>query len=237
MTEPTATAFVPAKAISIGINRKNMVDIGGTPLLGWTLEFCKRCPFIDQVVVATEDEKIKEYATVRGATIFDLTTDDIEDRRTVRNLWKVFCQDKTGPQALLHLVYPFRRQETWDFAWREFQNQNLDLLFTVQEESRPVYASDLTPLTENRMTRLRRLSKPKFVLDGDCYIAKAEYIAGCTEYEEGEVAVLPNDCISGCEIETQASLRLARLVAQSVGDWWNNENQFPKEQHALVRAS
>ena len=48
-----ATAFIPAKKGSSRLARKNFVDLGGQPLIAWTLEACARWSFIDKVVVAT----------------------------------------------------------------------------------------------------------------------------------------------------------------------------------------
>lgn len=56
----TNIAFIPARGDSKSIPLKNIKLINGKPLIWWTLSSAVASPIIDKVVVATENEKIKQ---------------------------------------------------------------------------------------------------------------------------------------------------------------------------------
>lgn len=56
------TAFIPVRGGSKGIPGKNIKELGGKPLLHWSMLACLGTSHIDKVVVATDSEKIAETA-------------------------------------------------------------------------------------------------------------------------------------------------------------------------------
>jgi CMP-N,N'-diacetyllegionaminic acid synthase len=62
-------ALIPARGGSKGIARKNLMPIAGKPLIAWTIEVALSNPYIDLVVVSTEDEEIAETAVRYGAEV------------------------------------------------------------------------------------------------------------------------------------------------------------------------
>lgn len=60
-------ALVVARGGSKGILRKNLVPLGGRPLLAWSLDAALRARTCDRVVVSTEDAEIAEVARCFGA--------------------------------------------------------------------------------------------------------------------------------------------------------------------------
>ena len=51
-------AIIPARGGSKRLPRKNILDLGGKPLIAWTIEAAKNCDYVDRVVVSTEDDEI-----------------------------------------------------------------------------------------------------------------------------------------------------------------------------------
>ncbi len=64
-------AVIPARGGSKGIPRKNVLEIGGVPLIGRTVLAAKACPAIDDVVVSTDDAEIAAAARRFGAHVVD----------------------------------------------------------------------------------------------------------------------------------------------------------------------
>jgi CMP-N,N'-diacetyllegionaminic acid synthase len=62
-------AIIPARGGSKGIPRKNLVELGGKPLLAHSIAHALACPRIDRVVVSTEDAEIAETALHYGAEV------------------------------------------------------------------------------------------------------------------------------------------------------------------------
>jgi N-acylneuraminate cytidylyltransferase len=51
-------AFIPARGGSKGIKDKNIMGLNGKPLVYWTARAASECPYISQVYVATDSERI-----------------------------------------------------------------------------------------------------------------------------------------------------------------------------------
>lgn len=62
-------ALIPARGGSKGIKDKNILDIQGKPLIAYTIEAAKGSPYVDDVVVSTDSEKIGQVARQWGAVI------------------------------------------------------------------------------------------------------------------------------------------------------------------------
>ena len=62
-------ALIPARGGSKGIPRKNLVPLGGKPLMVWTIEAALQAEMVGRVVVSTEDAEIAEAALGAGAEV------------------------------------------------------------------------------------------------------------------------------------------------------------------------
>ena len=75
--------IIPARAGSRRLNGKNLYMLLGRPLISYAIESCKKSQHYDgqNLVVSTEDEKIKNVATSYGASVIDrpekLSADDV----------------------------------------------------------------------------------------------------------------------------------------------------------------
>lgn len=58
---------IPARGGSKGLLRKNIRTVGGHPLIAWPIAAARACPFIDRVILATDDEEMAETARAYGA--------------------------------------------------------------------------------------------------------------------------------------------------------------------------
>lgn len=60
---------IPARGGSKGVPRKNMLDLGGKPLIAYSIEAALRANTVDRVIVSTEDEEIANVAKKYGAEV------------------------------------------------------------------------------------------------------------------------------------------------------------------------
>ena len=63
------TAIIPARGGSQAIPRKSIVEVGGYPLIAYTIAACKLAKNIDRVIVSTEDEEIACIAQKYGGEV------------------------------------------------------------------------------------------------------------------------------------------------------------------------
>jgi len=59
--------LIPAKGGSTRLARKNVISLGGRPLMGWAIDAAIRSARMDRIIVSTEDEAIAAIARKLGA--------------------------------------------------------------------------------------------------------------------------------------------------------------------------
>jgi N-acylneuraminate cytidylyltransferase len=62
-------AIIPARGGSKGLPRKNVLDVGGKPMIAWSVESAKRSRYVDRVVLSTDDMEIAAIARRYGCDV------------------------------------------------------------------------------------------------------------------------------------------------------------------------
>lgn len=62
-------AVIPARGGSKGIPGKNTIDLCGKPLIAYSIEQAIACPYVDDVIVSTDSEHIRDVALHYGAQV------------------------------------------------------------------------------------------------------------------------------------------------------------------------
>ncbi len=60
-------AVIPARAGSKGVSKKNLRELAGKPLIGWSIEALRACFDIDRVILSTDSQEIANVARHYGA--------------------------------------------------------------------------------------------------------------------------------------------------------------------------
>ena len=115
-------AIVPARGGSKGIPRKNLVPIGGIPLVAHSIRHAVASASITRVIVSTEDEEIAEVGVKFGAEVpflrpRELAGDDVFDQPVFRHVLETLeRREEYVPELVVHLrpTTPFRRIEWID---------------------------------------------------------------------------------------------------------------------------
>ena len=68
---PSCLAVIPARGGSKRLPRKNIADLGGKPVIGYTIEAALNSGRFNRVAVSTEDSEIADVASRFGAVIAD----------------------------------------------------------------------------------------------------------------------------------------------------------------------
>jgi N-acylneuraminate cytidylyltransferase len=63
-------AVIPARGGSKSVPGKNIRDLGGKPLLAWSIEVAQQVTEIDRIIVSTDDMAIGSIALARGAEVY-----------------------------------------------------------------------------------------------------------------------------------------------------------------------
>lgn len=68
-TPPKILAVIPARGGSKGVPRKNLRDLGGKPLLAWSIEAARACPELQRVILSSDDAEIMALGQKLGCDV------------------------------------------------------------------------------------------------------------------------------------------------------------------------
>lgn len=103
------TAIIPARGGSKGIPQKNIMDIGGFPLIAYSIAAAKLSKKIDRVIVSTDSKEIAEIAKRFGAEVpfmrpKEIATDTSPDIDFIKHALSWFkAKEGRTPKYIVHL--------------------------------------------------------------------------------------------------------------------------------------
>lgn len=129
-------AIIPARAGSVGLPGKNIIDLGGQPLIAWTIKAAVNSRVFNRIIVSTDGDDISQAALAAGAEVpfrrpRALATSAVGSVEVV--LHALDTLDATGSFALLQPTSPFRTATHIIEASAIYQNQNALSLMSVNQ--------------------------------------------------------------------------------------------------------
>jgi pseudaminic acid cytidylyltransferase len=79
----STVALIPARGGSKRLPRKNILEVGGVPMLAYPILTARASGLFEHIYVSTEDEEIAEIAQQHGAEVIRRPSQIAEDRSTV----------------------------------------------------------------------------------------------------------------------------------------------------------
>jgi len=189
MAAPVAVAVIPARGGSKGVPRKNLIPIGGRPLLEWTIEAALNCPYVERAVVSSEDDEILALARAHGAEPLKRPPELASDSANVKPvLQHALLEYKKSHSSMPHYVtflQPTSPLRTSVHLTRAFEallkNPNADALVSVYEIDNVVLKSStltedgyLQNIAGDKFANMNRQLLPKLYMpNGAIYIMDA----------------------------------------------------------------
>jgi CMP-N,N'-diacetyllegionaminic acid synthase len=117
-------ALIPARGGSKGIPRKNIVDVGGYPLIAYSIAACQLSTSINRVFVSTEDAEIADISRKYGAEVPFMRPSELSQNHStdVGFLKHFFNLYDVAEVALIRPTTPFRNPEFMDEAIGIYNN-------------------------------------------------------------------------------------------------------------------
>lgn len=194
-------ALIPARGGSKGIKNKNIIDINGKPLIAYTIEAAKKSIYIDDIVVSTDSEKIKQSAAQFGAWIpflrpaalakdqtptLDVVLHTIESLKKMGHTYDIFL--------LLQPTSPLRTSANIDQALEIFLTNKCQPLAAVTKVSdhplliRSIAKDGYMEKLLQKQSTLRRQDMPDYYkLNGSIYIRLISDINEKTSFNDSPV--------------------------------------------------
>lgn len=147
-------AIIPARSGSKGVPNKNIRELGGHPLIEWSIQACLKSELIDRVIVSTDSEEYAEISRNCGAEVPfirppEISGDNSTDYDFVVHALDWFLANGGEPNLLVHIrpTTPYRSPKKIDEAIATFQsNPSASSLRSVHEMSESAYKTfELSP--------------------------------------------------------------------------------------------
>jgi len=133
-------AIIPARGGSKGIPRKNVIELGGKPLILHTIEQAQSTEIIDLVVVSSEDSEIIEIAERSGAMVLKRSEQYASDSAQVDPLLIITIKEleergfSVDIVVLLYPTAPLREVESINSAVRMVRDDEYDSVLSLYED-------------------------------------------------------------------------------------------------------
>jgi CMP-N-acetylneuraminic acid synthetase len=227
----TVAALIPARGGSKSIPRKNIVPVGGKPLIAWTIEAALGSKLLDRVYVSTDDEEIASVSRAHGAEVpfmrpAELASDEAGSLGVALHALDWMSAHGGEPDYLLLLqpTSPLRTTEDIDGAIRLAEERHASAVLGVCEASphpwlaRQISAegvlSDFFPLKEKPSRR--QDYPPAYMINGALYLNRATSLRSTRTFQppDAQAYVMPAE--RSLDIDTPMELRLVDLLLSHV---------------------
>lgn len=225
----TVLGLICARGGSKGIPRKNILPLGGKPLIAWSISIGKECGYIDRLVVSTDDEKIAEVAAAYDAEVPFLRPAELaQDNSPEWSVWQhclYTLKEKDGFRpdylAVLPPTSPFRSIEDVQNGLKLLHRGDADIIITVTRASRNPYFN-MVELDDRGFAQLSKKPHDSVIRRQDApivydmttvlYAAQSSYVTKSKGTFQGRVLPLVVPGIRAVDIDTEMDLAFAEFL-------------------------
>jgi len=221
-------AIIPARGGSKGLPRKNLRCIGGTPLVGRTVQAARASSSVDRVVVSTDDATIASVAEEHGGDVIDrpavLSGDTASSESALLHaLHHLADVENYRPDSLafLQCTSPFTRPTDIDGTVGALRDQDADSAFAASPFHGFVWCrvDDGTVSGRNHdpnTSRQRRQDRPDELIEtGAVYAMDVDGFLDAEHRFFGRIAAYEMPQERALEIDTPADLRRAQAMYET----------------------
>jgi len=215
-------AIIPARGGSKRLPNKNILSLGGIPLIAHSILYAqKNKVIIDEIYVSTDDAAIKKIALDYGAKVIDRPENLSGDfEPTVSSLKHVLesIEGTVENVVLLQATNPLRPQNLLAAAFEVYQKGNYDSLFTVSRNHQKlgkIVENKFQPFNYAIGQRSQDL-EPLYFENGLLYISKASLISENSIISKTAYPLEVNSIFANVDIDTQEDLDYAEYLFNKV---------------------
>lgn len=223
-------AIIPARSGSKGLKDKNIKELGGMPLLAYSVQAALKSGEFSHVMVSTDSAEYARIAEESGAEVPFLR--DASNASDVASSWDVVREVLNKYRqmgivfdtvTLLQPTSPLRTAEDIQNTYRMFREKNATSIVAVCEmEHSPLWSNTLPEdlsmngFLSNATNRQRQQLSTYYRINGAIYIVDVEnFLAGKDIYGAGSFAyVMPAE--RSIDIDTALDFTIAEAVLNSL---------------------
>jgi len=183
-------AIIPARGGSKRVPNKNLRELGGKPLINWSIDACRGIPEICDVLVSTDSQAIAQVAGAAGALVpwlrpAELATDTAKSIDVCLHAldWYEAKKGQVDGLLLLQPTSPFRSRQTIQSGITLFREHGGRPVVAVSPaESHPMWCfkiegNRLQAFLDHGGLTMRSQDLPlAYVVNGAFYLATPDYL-------------------------------------------------------------
>lgn len=217
-----------ARGGSKGLPRKNVLDLGGRPVVAWSVEAARGAACLSRFILSTDDGEIAEAARKAGCEVPFMRPPQLAgDESSIYDvlLHALDSLDRTFEHVvLLQATSPLRRASDIDLCVDLCRSTRAPAALSVTRAAKPpqwMYRLDgigrLVPafLQENVISR-RQEADDYFIPNGAVYVARTDFLRQSRSFvgPETRAYVMPPE--RSIDIDTQLDLIVARAILDEI---------------------
>jgi len=225
--------LICARGGSKGIPEKNIVKLGGKPLITWSIDLALQLDFIDKIVVSTDCNEIASVARLSGAELPFIRPKELaEDHSPEWHVWQHAIREidrieQFKPDCLLVLppTSPFRSQKDLKNGFDQYLTAIADIVVSVKDSSRNPYfnmveindnnCAELCKKLDNSQIHRRQDAPTVYDMTTVFYIANPDFVLNSDNMFQGRVQIVKVPDIRAIDIDTPLDLKYAEFLIHS----------------------
>ncbi len=216
-----ALGVICARGGSKGLPDKNILDLGGRPLIAWTVDAARQSARLDRAIVSTDSARIADAARAHGADVPFLRPPELANDTAKITDALVHAVENVGEAydiiVLLQATSPFRTAADIDDTVAALVDSGAEcaVTFTEQAKSPDLFVTvdddrRVRPLNPGGLLKRRQDLGHLYAPNGLCYAVRTDYLLRTRRvYGDDTVAVIipPERAI---DIDTAFDIEMAR---------------------------
>ena len=215
--------FILCRKNSKGLKNKNKLKIGKKTLFEITLDYVKKCKFVTNIVVSSDDGKILKNAKIKECFVIDrpknLSGDRVSSEKVLMHALKIFEKKygKTKFAAYVQVTEPLRPKNILDECFKKVIRSKLDTCFAAYAQHKNFWyfkKNKLIRLTEYLDRKKPRQSKNPILREdtGSALVTKSYFLrkgerigkkVSCISYDDPKYSI---------DINNLQDLKIARKI-------------------------
>lgn len=224
MVNKKIIAIIPARGGSKRIPKKNIIDLGGKPMIAWTIEAALKSRYISKVIVSTDDPEIAEISKKHGAEVPFLRNENADDHAPI-SLATISTLKQLGESGLsgdivvqLMANCPLRTEKELDEAIGNFLDKKLEFQISAFKYGwmNPWWAHKLkdngqaVPLFKEEERMMRSQDQPElYCPTGAIWIADIKELFKTKSFYGPDYSFFPMSWVQAIDIDEKEDLEMA----------------------------
>jgi len=221
--------LICARGGSKGLPGKNIKQLNGIPLIGWSIKIAKQIDRISRIIVSTDSEEIAKVALKYGAEVpfmrpKELAQDDSPEwlvwKHAIKHV-ESYGNEDIDAIIVLPVTAPLRSVKDVNSCIDLFEESEVDSVITVSEASRSPYFNmivnndsgyaSLVISPENQITR-RQDAPEVFDMTTVAYVVNTNVVKQSNSIFEGKVKsiIIPQE--RSIDIDTLLDFKIAECL-------------------------